>query len=210
MNQTGHKLWLSRCFQCSHSSLRYFAFIAPKEQLFSTVINFRVPQLHNSYLFCLGCCFYRFILMRVSYASFLALHVQCYNFFFRKKRCKTQCKERYSSLIFAFLISWSEKFWGFWFDMFLKYLTEGSRKLLVTFLSAFSSATASNSKVSALKCWYGTLIQKCCIHDFCLCNRRGILPLLLFQKQSLRRKFLFIIDYWPLQLCVICILITRS
>ena len=148
--------------------------------------------------------------MRVSYASFLALDVQYYNCFFRKKRCKTQYKGRYSSLIFASLISWSEKFWDFWFNMFFKYLTEGSRKLLVTFLSTFSSVAASNSKVSALECWYGTTIQKCCIYDFCLCSGRGILPLLLFRKQSLRRKFRFLIDYWPLQLCVIWILITRS
>ena len=148
--------------------------------------------------------------MCVSYASFLALDVQYHNFFFRKKRCKTQCKGRYSSLIFASLISWSERFWDFWFNMFFKYLTEGSRKLLVTFLSTFSSAAAFNSKVSALECWYGTTIQKCCINDFCICSGRGILPLLLFQKQSLRCKFLFLIDYWPLQLCAIWIWITKS
>ena len=148
--------------------------------------------------------------MRVTYVSFLALDVQYYNLFFRKKRSKTQCKGRYSSLIFASLISWSEKFWDFWFSMLFKYLTEGSRKLLVTFLSTFSSAAAFNSKVSALECWYGTTIQKCCINDFCICSGRGILPLLLFQKQSLRCKFLFLIDYWPLQLCAIWIWITKS
>ena len=31
--------------------------------------------------------------MRVSYALFLAHDAQCYNFFFRKKRCKINAKE---------------------------------------------------------------------------------------------------------------------
>ena len=164
--------------------------------------------------------------MRVSYASFLARDVQCYHFFFGKERYKTWCKGMYSSLTFTSLISWSEKFWGFWFNitakiwcfplrissvnvtksavygfkkhctinkslmenlifvqcMFFKYRKERSRKLLVALLSTFSIAAASNSKVSALECRYGTAIQKCCNHDFCHQNGRGILPLLLAPK----------------------------
>ena len=122
--------------------------------------------------------------MCVSYAPLLTHDAQCYNFFFRKTDSRLKCKGRYSSLLFNSLISWSGKIWDFWFNMFFKYHTEGSCKLLVTFLSTFSSATASNSKVSVLECWYTTTVQKWCIPIFCLCNGLGILPLLLGPKMG--------------------------
>ena len=39
-----------------HRHVILYSYIASQEQ-FSTVINFRAPQFHNSYLFCLSCCF---------------------------------------------------------------------------------------------------------------------------------------------------------
>ena len=111
--------------------------------------------------------------MPCSYASVLGHDVQYYNFFFRKKDARLKYKGRYSSLVFTSLIGWTEKFWDFWFNMCFKYRTEGSRKLLVTFLSTFFSAAASNFKVSALGCWYGTTIQKCCIHICCICCQQA-------------------------------------
>ena len=101
---------------------------------------------------------------------------------------------KFSSYFFHQLI-W--KVLRLWFNMFFKYRTEGSHKLLVTFLSTFSSAAASNSKVGALECWCSITIQKCCIQVCCLCNGRGMLPLCLVRKQSLRHKFPFLINYWP-------------
>ena len=102
--------------------------------------------------------------------------------FSEKKGARVKFKGRYSSLVFNPLISWSEKIWDFWLNMFFIDRTEGSHKLLATFLSTFSRAAASNSKVSALECCYGTTIQKCCFQGCCLCNRRGILPQILGPK----------------------------
>ena len=94
--------------------------------------------------------------------------------------------------------------------MFFKYHTKGTHKLLVTFLSIFSSAAASKSKVSALECWYGTTIHKCCIHVCCLCNRWDILTTATWSENNLWDVSFSLIDYWPNSFCVIWILITRS